>query len=270
MSHPFVNRWVPPGMRQIVNRMAGAEIRYRGPYADWNQACAASRGYDQDDILGRVLAASRRVLEGEAVYEKDGVAMSSAPPPSHALAALLMAASLDARLSVVDFGGSLGSHFLQWRRFLAPLPHVDWCVVEQRHFVEAGNALFTNVPEVVFHDDVAATRPKAPNAVLASGVLQFLEDPMAILDELLALSPRMVIIDRTPFVDDGPGHAMTQHVPRTLGTASYPLRILSRSLLASRLGRTHDLLLEFPTPDAPIVARGFVAEYGGSLWLRRR
>src|SRR5258708_5842918 len=102
---------VPPAARRLANRLAGALITYRGPHADWEAAKAATAGYDHAEILERVVDATRQVLRGEADYEQDGVPMHGMPTASHALESLLMVAALDGgRLSVLDFGGGLGSH----------------------------------------------------------------------------------------------------------------------------------------------------------------
>ena len=45
-------------------------------------------------------------------------------------------------LSVLDFGGSLGSTYYQNKKFLDSLDDVSWNIVEQKHFVDAGKEDF--------------------------------------------------------------------------------------------------------------------------------
>lgn len=153
-----IRDWFPPAIRRWGNRMLGASIIFRGPFSDWASASASTAGYDQHVILERVSRAICCVLDGSAVFEQDGLALHHAPPPSHALDGLLLAAALDGgRLSVLDFGGGLASHYLRWRSLLSALPDVRWAVVEQANYVAEGRRLFSTNPVVSFHEDIATS-----------------------------------------------------------------------------------------------------------------
>jgi putative methyltransferase (TIGR04325 family) len=137
------------------------------------------------------------------------------------------------------------------------------------HFAETGRRLFgaTDLP-LRFHESPAEVTSSA-NAVLASGVLQYLPDPYAALDELSRLDPRVIVIDRTPFARRSDGHVFVQRVTKPLAPASYPLASLSRQRVAETLADRYDLLQSFPSPDSPIDIRGAEADYGGEIWVRR-
>ena len=79
------------------------------------------------------------VKRGEAVFERDSVIFDKVQYAWPVTAGLMwVAARNGGRLSVLDFGGSLGSSYFQNREFLAYLPNVRWSVIEQAHFVKAG------------------------------------------------------------------------------------------------------------------------------------
>jgi putative methyltransferase (TIGR04325 family) len=264
-----IRAWLPPVARRWGNRLLGALTVYRGPYADWAQAQSATAGYQQADILARVQQATERVRRGEADYEQDGFAMRGTVPASHALEALLMVAAADGgRLSVLDFGGGLGSHFLRWRAWLAKIPDLRWCVVEQPHFAAAGEDVFADEPRLSFATSIAGANTQAPNVVLASSVLHYLPDPLAVLDQLVALGARGIVIDRTPFSDHGAAAVLSQHAPKSLGRASYPLWLLPREMVYARVRERYGLLAEFPAADAPVRCGGVHGEHRGSVWLR--
>lgn len=263
----MAKQWLPPILRRWGNRILGASIVYRGPFNDWASAFSSTEGYGQHAILERVSLATRQVLDGFAVYEQDGIALHHAPPPSHALNGLLLAAALDGgRLSVLDLGGGLASHYLRWRSVLSTLPDVHWAVVEQASYVMEGRRLFSTDPAVFFHDDIA-TVSISPNVVLASSVLQYLPEPYQTLRRLMDFAPRMIVLDRLPC---GTSEVvMSQSVPPNLGKASYPLWILSRERVHAQLSRDYRLLLEFEAADQPLQAARICAEYRGSIWQRR-
>jgi putative methyltransferase (TIGR04325 family) len=262
-----VREWLPPVLRRLGNRLLGAEQIYHGPYPDWASARADADGYDRPDILERVRGATEDVLRGEAAYEQDGMTFAEAATPGPALAALLMAAAIDGRLSVLDLGGALASHYLRWRPWLVPLPSLQWQVVEQPHFVEAGRMLFagSNHP-LHFHERVDGG--VGANAVLASSVLQYLPDPMAMLASLVETGARVLVVDRTPFSRDDGEHFLVQQVPRRIYPARYPLRSLSRPRVEALLSGRYRKLLDYATSDAAI-GTGTGADFRGMVWLRK-
>jgi putative methyltransferase (TIGR04325 family) len=267
--NPSLRRFVPEVLREFGNRALGAAIVHRGPYADWNTAAAQGTGYDDDAVLRRVRAATELALANPDLYEQDGTVQRGPAPPSDALAALLLAAARDGRLSVLDFGGGLASHVLRWRKTLAALRDWQWCVVEQPHYVAAGRQLFAGIPRVTFRDSITAARDHAPNAVLASSVLQYVPDPLATMHEIVASAPGMIVLDRTPFADSGEARIIVQHVPANLGKASYPMWVLSRDAIEAPLHAAYDLVHRFDSDDRPVRLRGANAHFGGSAWIRR-
>ena len=131
---------LPPGLvGPVEQRMRG--VRYRGDYPDWAAASRASRGYDAPEILERVARAARAARDGRAAYERDGVEFAEPACNWPVLACLFGAAArAGGRLSVVDFGGSLGSLYFQHRSLLRGLASLRWSVVEQPAFVTLGRS----------------------------------------------------------------------------------------------------------------------------------
>jgi len=260
--------WLPPIMRHAVNRALGANITFRGPFPTWTSAKAATSGYEQGAILDRIVAATTKVIDGRADFEQDGMAFSGAAPASHALSGLLLAPALDGgRLSVLDFGGGLASHFLRWRHALSCLASVHWAVVEQPHFVAEGRHLFTDEEGVSFHstiDEVASN----PNAVFSSSTLQYLEDPHSALAALVRQGCGVIVLDRIPYSGDGVERISIQHVPRQMGRASYPVWMLSRDAVHEELGHGYRLAWEFEGTDNPMKVGRYRARYHGSVWIR--
>src|SRR3546814_8173546 len=114
-----------------------------------------SSGYSESAILDRVRTATRAVVAGEAAYERDSVLFDKADYPFALITALLRAAaSADMRLDVIDFGGSLGSTYRQCRPLLDAVQHLQWHVVEQPHFVEAGRQEF-ETDELHFWNEIS-------------------------------------------------------------------------------------------------------------------
>ena len=70
---PVLYDWMPPSIIRWVNQRRSTATRFRGPFATWGEASANSTGYDADRILQKVLAATLKVRNGEAQFERDSV-----------------------------------------------------------------------------------------------------------------------------------------------------------------------------------------------------
>lgn len=221
----------------------------------WEEAKAAG-GYAASNIVNKVLKASLAVHEGRAVHERDSVNFNRIHYSWPVLAGLLWSAAENSgSLRVVDFGGSLGTSFRQNRKFLSGMREVSWAVVEQTNFVAAGREHF-NDSRLTFHETIEAASTTSPRVGLASGSLQYLDDPYGALADLTASGISMLILDRT-FVHPGDDNRVTiQHVPPSIYSASYPALLLSRPKLMQAL---RDLgwavVEEFETLEGPIITR---------------
>ena len=87
---------------------------WKGAFDSWEAAQLRSNGYNADNILQKVLAASLRVKEGEALFERDSVLFYEKKYSWELLATLMwIAAQHGETLNIIDFGGSLGSTYYQ-------------------------------------------------------------------------------------------------------------------------------------------------------------
>lgn len=244
--------WLPPAVSRAARRWRGNGIRFEGEFATWQEAAARCTGYEASHILDKVLDATLKVKRGEAAYERDSVLFNEIDHNWPVAAGLLWAAArCQGRLAVLDFGGALGSSYYQNRGLLQGLPSVRWNVVEQPHYVAAGRAHVED--EILrFHETIEACAGEVPpNAVLLSSVLQYLEDPREVLEQVELIDPEVIIVDRTIVNDGAADRIYVQSVPASIYSASYPCRSLSdRGLVAALEGRyrlaSSFASLEFP------------------------
>lgn len=269
----------PPMLWRCVKAISDAPIRtqrsesihYEGHYLSWNEAMQASTGYDADVILQRTRDALLKVKRNEGVYERDSVVFDE---PQHAfplLAGLLRAAvASEGRLSVVDFGGSLGSSYFQCRNFLHPIRNLEWLVVDQPAQVACGREDFES-DQLRFHNSVEdCITQHNPNVLLLSSVLQYLALPYEFLQKLLHYGLRYVIVDRTPFLSSGRERLTVQHVPSCIYPASYPAWFFNEGKVVTVFRSSgYKLVADFPASDTlspegeEAYFKGFIFEKGG-------
>ena len=198
-------------------------IYWEGNYGSWAEASALCKGYDISQILERVKKSSLKVKNGEAAYERDSVLFYRPDYSWELLACILRVASeFNGRLSVLDFGGSLGSTYFQNKKMLSGLGSMNWCIVEQKQFVECGRSEFENeVLKFEYSLEEALAKNKANVLVLAS-VLQYLANPYEWLQKFCDSKIPYLIIERTPFIQGVNDRLTIQHVPPKIYSTTYP------------------------------------------------
>jgi putative methyltransferase (TIGR04325 family) len=124
--------------------------------------------------------------------------------------ALALASRGSDRVSVLDWGGGLGFHFLIARALLPDEVAIDYHCKEVAGLCEAGREL---VPEVVFHDDDSCLE-RGYDLVFASSSLQYSQDWERVLAGLAGAASPYLLVNRVPvargqrsFVTRQRGHA---------------------------------------------------------------
>lgn len=221
-----------------------------GNYQTWDGAIAVSTGYNTNIILEKTRAALLKVKKGEAAYERDSVLFDEIQYAWPLLAGLMwVAARCGGVLNVLDFGGSLGSPCFQNRAFLSKLIEVRWNIVEQPRYVEIGKADFEDEHLKFYNDVNTCLMETQPNVIVLSSVLQYLEHPYTVLDQILKLPCEHTIIDRTPFWAGPSDRLCVQNVPPSIYPVSYPSWIFSREQFRSFLKEGWEITVMFENPD---------------------
>ncbi|MBI5231286.1 MAG: methyltransferase, TIGR04325 family [Coriobacteriales bacterium] len=274
-SRNLITQLTPPavlsGYRKLRRRMRGEkDASFTGDFASWDDARAASTGYDADAILERTRAALAEVRDGRAAYERDSVLFDEIEYSWPLAAGLLRAAALEGgRLDVLDFGGSLGSTYFQNRALLRGLPSVRWNIVEQPKHVAVGKAEFESDELRFFGSIEECLAESDPNVVVLGSVLQYLEDPRDKMLEIARLPVGHVVIDRTPFWEGERDRLVVQQVASYIYDATYPCWLLSRSRFERTIAEAgFARLAEFPAID--VIAGPVPISYRGMLLDRKR
>jgi len=232
--------------RQPADR---SPVTFSGPFDSFEKAAAASTGYNASDIAEGVVSAMEQVRRGEAAMERDGFTLSRPQYPYQLLTALLHLAGQNgnSQLTVVDFGGSLGSSYFACKPWLRHICNLRWTVIEQSHFASIGNNRFAD-GSLEFSGSLEAISFR-PDLILASGVLMYLPEPYESLDRLLNMGAKICLIDRTATVENSNDIFSVEHVRSINYEASYPCRFLSRSKLMAACLTNYKCVEEFAALD---------------------
>jgi putative methyltransferase (TIGR04325 family) len=247
-----LSRFLPPAIVRTFRRGAGKRerIRFIGDFKSWSEAEKESTGYASTEILQKTRAALLKVKSGHAAFERDSMTFDVMQYEFPLLAGLLRAAVTNqGGLSVLDFGGSLGTTYFQSRKFLSAANALRWSVVDQPAHVACGNADFAN-NELHFYETISdCLREEQPNVLLLASVLQYLPEPYASLKTLLKERIPYVIVERTAFNCDGRDRLTVQCVPACLYNASYPAWFLSEETFKGVFANSYELICEYTAND---------------------
>ena len=229
MLKKFIKSFIPPILLNIVRKFRNNKHGWKGNYKTWQNAQDNSSGYDTDNILQTVKTSVLKVKNGEAVYERDSVLFDEIQYSWQLLTGLMFcSAKMGGVLKVCDFGGSLGSTYYQNKKFLDKLDDVSWSIVEQKHFVDVGKKEFEDDRLKFFYSVDECVKKESSNILLLSSVMQYIEKPYELLDDILKNSFDYILIDRTPFSKINEKIKL-QIIPPTIYEASYPCRFFNEN-----------------------------------------
>ena len=159
------------------------------------------------------------------------------------------AAGSGRELAVLDWGGSIGHHFVL-ARALRPDLQLDYHVLELASVCDAGAAI---LPEVTFHRDRSSI-DRTFDLVMASGSLQCIRDWKSEMRQLASLSTRFVFVTRLPTVTAAQSFVAVQRAHRYGYQTDFFVHVVNRGELveaAESLGLT--LVREFRLQEAPYI-----------------
>jgi putative methyltransferase (TIGR04325 family) len=219
---------------------------FEGPFPSWDIAKSRADGWDAQVITDKTATSARRVRDGLAAVEQDGVESAQIPYSSTVLAFLSLLIARHREIDLIDFGGGLGANYFQNRKIVKAtgLP-LRWNVIERPALVDIGTREFQN-HELRFFKKPADVVPQC-DSVIFTGSFQYLEQPEATLDEVAA-EAKILAFDRlvvSPGRDDG---IYVQHPdPHIYYRATYPTWCFSKSTFVHRLAtRGFRLVENFP------------------------
>jgi len=229
-------------IRKIRQLIIQPKYGWFGDYQSWAAASKLCTSYSDRSILDKVRNALLEVTKGNASFERDSVLFYKPDYNWPFLSAILWAfGKSNGNLTIVDFGGSLGSTYFQHRSWLNDLTYT-WNVVEQPHFVEEGKKSFED-EKLHFFNTVEEIKENSPTFLVLSSVLAYLPDPYAWLIRLLDLKYDYVFIDRTPLVE-GDDRLTIQKTPKEIYDVTYPAWFFQRTKFMEAITKDYEVVAQ--------------------------
>jgi putative methyltransferase (TIGR04325 family) len=263
MSHKdILKEFLPPvllkSLRKLTKRTQPQKhprYGWYGDFADWSEANAQCSGWNDPNVLETTRQTLLKVKNDRDLFEKDCLLypMFHFPYNYQLLSAFLLISQLNNnKLHVVDFGGSLGSSYFEHRRMLSHLIEFDYKIIEQQPLVEAGKKDFEDEHLSFHHDFATCIATGKPDCVVLSGVFQYLETPVELIEEILRYDVGYIIIDRTPFYLSKPDRITIQRNPPPYRPLIIPCRIFNYNKFKECFLDKYHVVLESLSKDGKI------------------
>ena len=204
-------------------------VRYFGNYCNWDEALNECNGYDDVKILNKVISAVDKVVNGDAVWERDGCLFYEHKYVYCICAPLLRCAlrNQNRGVRILDIGGALGSTYFQNKEYLAEIKNLEYIVVEQDHFVDYGQHNLENGTLKFIKSLEHWEKLDKLDIILLSASLQYISQYQEVISKIMKAQPHYIILDRILVSDKM--RICRETVPECIYEGSYPLRIFAEN-----------------------------------------
>jgi len=165
------------------------------------------------------------------------------------------------RLRVLDVGGAMGLYFDLSNAFLGKHLTIEWTILETPAMVKGALSVLGQ-KGVAFITSIADAAPEY-DLILASGVLQCIDQPWRFLEQITDRQHDCLLVNRMPLIDAD--RLTVQVVPPSVFNGSYPAWFFSSEKAMQNLTRKHELLMSWPVPEDRPVLDGRIVPYRGFL-----
>jgi putative methyltransferase (TIGR04325 family) len=239
-----INGMLPPAVKTLIR---GTLSRFIGfvEVSSWAKAQHAVAGYESEIAIESII---------DSIQQSHAAASGSKSLTSRDLQiissfaiAISAAVVQSANVRVIDVGGAGGDYFFMFANAM-PAVTFDWVVVETPALATAITK--TNLGEgrnirwVSSLDEAG----KDFDVALLSSVLQYVDDPYGLLNEVTNRC-KVMVINRIPLTSSGTDQATVQHV-RTHGRrGAYPAWFFSNNVFLNEIDKSGDIVSRWAVPE---------------------
>ena len=179
-------------------------------YENFEQAVSATKGYENQEIVD-VVYHKTDIFRTMLCNAKDANVGIDRQTAQNMFVLSYTASEKGSPLNVLDLGGALGATYFLMDRLLPGIIG-QWHIVETAPMVNAGRSLFAN-HKLTFDDHIQKVLSDYNNLdlIFASGVLQYISQPLEILKQILAAG-EFIYLTRTIVGLDINRHHITHQV----------------------------------------------------------
>ena len=229
-------------------------------YKSWKEAKKYSAGYEYSNILRKIKKIYKtqiNELGHHEFYERDGILFKNKINDVEIIRFLNKAKKKLKNISILDFGGSLGSIYFSNFDYLKG-NIMTWSIVEQSHYVDIGKKIIENEKVKFYKNFEKCIKKENPNIAIFSGSLQYLDTPYQTLEKVKKSNINYILIDKIPVKSRIQNDEYyIQYVPKSINDGSYPIRVFSEDHLKKFLNKNKFKIINIKNISSPFFTIGY-------------
>lgn len=238
-----LDQFIPPRMKLFARAVLSPYIGFT-PARSWEEASAASHGYESNVVIDS--------MYGHETPQGENFSLIVESRQLQILAALGVAIQQKDTLRVLDVGGARGEYF-ELVQILFADTKIDWIVLETPSLVpKTSSSTHGNSRITWTSDQTSCVGPF--DVVLLSSVLQYVQNPYELLQEMSQLTSKL-IINRLPLISGLHDEIAVQHLRMYGRRGSYPAWFFSESKFLESVGELGHVTYRWASPSDTHVFR---------------
>lgn len=182
---------------------------WEGIYAGFAQCPRVGPGFESDRWVRQETDRINELLEAVENNKAISSVVSNRTNLLPFLAVMVSENSKENRISILDFGGGLGSTYISVMAACADEQVVDYRVVDSKNICQAGKKCFKDNAHLHFYDHLTDEIQKVDIICLSSSI-QYVEDWKGLLKGLTKYDPQYILLADLP-AGDIPTYATVQN-----------------------------------------------------------
>jgi len=163
-----------------------------GVYNDWDSAPADDNVFNNDVWLKKITVTAKKDLD---IFQNENPSFSNFFSRDSALPVVCsMAIKLNKPLTIIDYGGGLGSSYFP---VASAIDHpINYYIVEKEAVCERGKELFKNVKEMYFYSDLSELKNLQDkiDIIHLGSSFQYINDQQKLLKNIADLQPSYLLM----------------------------------------------------------------------------
>ena len=250
----IIKKITPPIFIEIVKGIffsKKSKYGFHGNYTCWEEVSKQVTGWETDIIFDKINQSTNQLEKKDGSFERDGEIISSTNQNFPLIYSLINSINIEKKeLSIIDFGGSLGTHYKRYRQFINNGIKISWAIVEQKKYVDYAKKVNKNL-ELNFHYSISESlKINNYSTFFSSGTIQYIEKPYKLMDEIMEYNFSTIVFDRIFFLNDVNDRICIQTVnPKLFYHASFSVWLFNETKFKKHMSKKYTLILEFMSED---------------------
>jgi putative methyltransferase (TIGR04325 family) len=250
----IIKKITPPIFIEIVKGIffsKKSKYGFHGNYTCWEEVSKQVTGWETDIIFDKINQSTNQLEKKDGSFERDGEIISSTNQNFPLIYSLINSINIKKKeLSIIDFGGSLGTHYKRYRQFINNGIKISWAIVEQKKYVDYAKKVNKNL-ELNFHYSISESlKINNYSTFFSSGTIQYIEKPYKLMDEIMEYNFSTIVFDRIFFLNDVNDRICIQTVnPKLFYHASFSVWLFNEAKFKKHMSKKYTLILEFMSED---------------------